>query len=269
MIDLHIHSHYSDGTNSLDELVDILKSKNITTFSLTDHDTVRGIIPMIQKSKKYDMTIVPGVEISSSIDDEILHILGYNIDYNNNQLKDFLSRMTSMFTDLTYKKLDMLNKKGLLNYSWDNVIKHCNFKSAIYSSDVYKSMIKDGYPYKLKDWPKFYKNTFSHVSQYFPRIVFPSPEECIEIILHSGGLPVLAHPKRYGNKDILFIKKLIPVGLKGIEVYYPFHDSNTTKQYYDIANEYNLIKTGGTDWHGELTTWDVEIGDYGVERLDF
>ncbi len=269
MIDLHIHSHYSDGTNSIQELIDILKFKKITTFSLTDHDTVLGVVPIIQEAEKNSIIVVPGVEISASINDEVLHILGYNIDFNNNQLKEYLNSITSTYTYITYDKLKMLNEKGILNYKWDNVINHSGFKSAIYSSDVYKSMIKDGYDFKLKDWPKFYKDTFSLVSQHFPNIVFPSPEEAIEIILHAGGIPVLAHPKRNGNNDVIFIKKLIPAGLKGIEVYYPFHDKTTTRKYNDIANTYNLIKTGGTDWHGEFTTWNVEIGDFGVEHLEF
>ena len=129
-------------------------------------------------------------------------------------------------------------------------------------------MIAEGAPYTLKDWPDFFN---SKINQYHGHFIekFPvHPSEVVEVINQPGGIAVFAHPARIGDADLKEMKLLLPHGLGGVEVYYPYHDTELVERYEFFANSNELIKTGGTDWHGsDLTTWNVEIGDYGLNNI--
>ncbi len=268
MIDLHIHSIFSDGTDSIDEILNIASGKNISAISLTDHDTTYGIPEIIKKAADKKIKIIPGVEISSVSNNQLIHILGYNIDINNSQLQDFLNIIGNYFTNFFCEQYSWLHKNHIIDYELDKILTYADFKQSVAASDILKAMIADGAPYTLKDWPEFYNKK---VRQYPSNFIEKFPvhaSEAVEVIKLSGGIPTFAHPARIGNADIKEMELLLPHGLGGIEVYYPYHDTELVNRYEEFADNHNLIKTGGTDWHGsELTTWNVEIGDYGINDL--
>ncbi|MDD2495141.1 MAG: PHP domain-containing protein [Tissierellia bacterium] len=268
MIDLHIHSMFSDGTDSLEDIVNIAHNKNIPAISLTDHDTTLGVLDIIKIAKNKNIKVVPGVEISSVSNGHLIHILGYNIDVHNNQLKDLLALVQDYFIKLFYDQYHWLRKNNIIDIDLEKILKHTEFKESLASLDILKTSIAEGAPYTLKDWPEFFNTKIKLFPGHFIEEFPIHPSEAVEVILNAGGLPVFAHPARIGNADINEMKLLLPHGLKGIEVYYPYHDKPLIDRYEEFANEHNLVKTGGTDWHGkELTTWNVEIGDCGVEKL--
>lgn len=265
MIDLHIHSKYSDGTNSIDEILEIVKNKNIPAIALTDHDTTFGIKEIIEKGKKENIQVIPGLEISSVSNGHIIHILGYNIDIENTQLQALLTIIGNYYNETFYEHYNWLYKNNIVDLDINKIIKHTEYKQALALSDILKTMIAYGAPYTLYDWPEFLNKKVllyhGHFIEKFP----VHPSEAVEVIRNAGGTAVFAHPARIGESDIKEMELLLPHGLGGVEVYYPYHDKKLVERYENFAMKNDLIKTGGTDWHGkELTTWNCEIGDYGV-----
>lgn len=268
MIDLHIHSIFSDGTDSIEDILNIVHKKNISAISLTDHDTTYGISDIINKAKEKNIKIIPGVEISSVSNNQLIHVLGYNIDTNNSQLQELLSLIGNYFTKFFCEQYNWLKKNHIIDYDLDKILTFTNFKQSVAASDILKAMIADGAPYTLKDWPEFYNEKIRQYPSNFIEKFPVHPSEAVEVISLSGGIPTFAHPARIGDSDLKEMELLLPHGLGGVEVYYPYHDISLTKRYEEFADNHNLIKTGGTDWHGsELTTWNVEIGDYGISDL--
>jgi len=268
MIDLHIHSMFSDGTDTIENVIEIAKNKRMPVFSLTDHDTTLGVKDIIEKASIQNIRVVPGVEISSVSNGHLLHILGYNIDIENSQLQDMLSEISNYYNQCFYEHYNWLYKNNIVNFPIEKIIDYAAYKQSIALPDILKAMIEDGSPYTLRDWPDFFNTRVSlypsHFVQNFP---FHS-SEVVEVITQAGGTAVFAHPARIGEDDIREMNILLPHGLGGVEVYYPYHDRWLTERYETFAMKNDLIQTGGTDWHGpELTTWNVEIGDYGINDI--
>ncbi|MDF2949931.1 MAG: putative metal-dependent phosphoesterase, family [Sedimentibacter sp.] len=268
MIDLHIHSRFSDGTDTIDDIIKIAKEKNIPAISLTDHDTTYGIKEITEKAKNENIIVVPGVEISSVSNGHLIHMLGYNIDIKNNQLQELLSLIGNYFKETFIEHYSYLVKNNIVDFDLDKIIKYTDYKQSIALPDILKAMIAEGAPYTLKDWPEFFNSKIKHYHGHFIEKFPVHPSEAVEVIRQAGGTAVFAHPARIGNDDLKEMKLLLPHGLGGIEVYYPYHDTELLERYEYFAAANDLLKTGGTDWHGkDLTTWNVEIGDYGVEDI--
>jgi len=265
MIDLHIHSDLSDGTDSIEAIVEIARQNGIKEFSLTDHDSVSGINRISSIASQYDMTVIPAIELTSVSNGHSIHMLGYLIDHANRQLLDFIKITNEYTTKYSLDMIAKLKRLGVIDYSAARVEKLMSFKDSIYLSDLIKAMIIDGHPYTLKDWPAFYMRTYNRFSYTFPERFPFSSADAVEIIIEAGGIPVFAHPARLGNEDLKEMDKLLPHGLGGVEVYYPYHDDKLNKRYNDFVSKHNLVATGGSDWHGDFTTWDAIIGQYGIK----
>jgi len=210
MIDLHIHSKYSDGTDSIDEIIKIAKGKNIPALSLTDHDTTFGVAEMIEKSKSENIKAIPGIEISSVSNGHLIHVLGYNIDITNIQLQDLLKKIGNYFTEKFLEHYTWLQKNHIIDIDLNKILKHSDFKQSLVLSDILKTMIDDGAPYTLKDWPEFFNSKIRlfpghHFIEDFP----VHPSEAVEVIKQARGIPVFAHPARIGNADLTEMELLL------------------------------------------------------------
>lgn len=268
MIDLHIHSRFSDGTDTIDEIIKIAKEKNIPALALTDHDTTYGVKEITEKAGKENIIVIPSVEISAVSNGHLIHILGYNIDINNSQLQQLLELIGNYFIETFCEHYNYLLKNNILDFGIDKIIKYADYKQSIALTDILKAMIAEGAPYTLKDWPEFFNSKINHYHGSFIEKFPVHTSEAVEVIKQAGGTAVFAHPARIGNADIKEMELLLPHGLGGVEVYYPHHDRELVERYELFAKSNDLLKTGGTDWHGsELTTWNVEIGDYGIKDI--
>lgn len=127
--DLHMHSHYSDGTNSPEELVLLAKKNNVKAIALSDHDTMDGVPELQKAAASNGIMVIPAIEISTSVGGLRIHILGYNIDCGNNSFKKFMNAMAEARTDNTRTMLNKLNSLGKLSYTWEEVLHHNPNKS--------------------------------------------------------------------------------------------------------------------------------------------
>jgi 3',5'-nucleoside bisphosphate phosphatase len=265
--DLHTHSTYSDGTDTPEELVWLAAQKGLSALAVSDHDTIEGVTKAQAEAEKWNIHILPAVEISTSVEGIRIHILGYGPDCAHPGLLRFLKEMSDARTQNTRRMLQKLQAAGKLKYAWEDVLRHHSGKSWLCSMDVFEAMRRDGFYKTRTEWKAFYHTYFGKNSPVYLDLEGFTAKAAIEVILAAGGIPVVAHPKLIG--DDRQIEKLIEYGLQGIEAYYPAHDEVDLARYLETAGKYNLLVTGGTDWHGDFTEWSVTMGDWGVDKENF
>ena len=289
-IDLHVHSNRSDGTFSPKELVDYGIKKNLAAIALTDHDTIDGLDEIINYadslrtntsafSKKQDLEsgslttsitipeIIPGIEFSTEYEGKDVHILGLYIDYKSEAfqkpLQDFVDsrdlRNEKMCSLLQGAGIDITYEKLLAEYP-GSVITRAHFGSYL---------LKHGY---IKSMPEaFDKYVGDHCPYFIPREKV-TPEQAVELILKANGVPVLAHPPLYHMSDSRLDKlvaSLTEAGLMGIEAVYSTYSSSEERDMRRLADKYDLLISGGSDFHGANKP-KLDLGNgYGKLYVDY
>lgn len=252
--DLHMHSVFSDGTDEVPAIVAKAKAAGLSLMSLTDHDTVKGVGLALEEGEKQGIKVLPGIEISTYAVCEV-HILGYNIDINNDRLLTRLAeiedkrheRIKTILTNLKKYNIEPDEEK-----IFDRI-------GTVGRMHIAKQLLAKGYCQTITE--AFDRYLGERGIAYVPskRI---TPLEGVKLIKAAGGLAVVAHPLIFcqnGKLDDL-IGGLKTYGLDGLEVYYPTHSLDDTAKLYDLAKKNRLIATGGTDYHG-LNKKGVEPGD--------
>ena len=252
--DLHMHTYYSDGYNTPERLIDKAKNQSIKILSITDHDSVNAISEATEYAKKFGIEVIPGVEISTDIRDTEVHILGYFVDPDNNDLEHYLN----FFREERYKRaIRMVKKLNILglDITIDDVLVFAK-NSAMGRPHIAQALLAKG---QVKSFfEAFYKYIGNHAPAY-ERKVHLSPQSAFKIISDAGGLSFIAHP---GNMPEILIKELIDAGVDGIEVIHPSHSPEQVKFYRGIVNEYFLLESGGSDFHGGKREDDENLGKF-------
>jgi len=240
--DLHTHTNYSDGFFSPTELVELAYKSGIELLSITDHDNVNGIEEAEKAASKYGIEIIPGVEISTDIRNTEIHILGYFIDPANAELEHYLS----FFRDERHKRakriVEKLNILGL-EISIGDVLKHVK-KGTIGRPHIAQALLENK---QVNSYYEAFNKYLGNNAPAYEKKVHLSPQSAFKIISDAGGLSFIAHP---GNMPEILIKELIEDGVDGIEVIHPSHSADRTKFYRGIVNQYYLLESGGSDFHG-------------------
>ena len=261
--DLHLHSTYSDGSFSPEELVKMAQEKNISTIAIADHDTVEGTAEAIKAGWEYDIEVIPALEFSTYWGKAEIHILGYEIDYEQKDLLEKINEIFEARKDRAQKMISLLQKQGV-EISFKQV-KDLAGDKYIGRPHIARSLIKKGYINEIGE--AFSEQYIGNGGQaYVPKYKL-EPAEAIQLIKKAGGIPVLAHPvfinhgQPLRRKEIL---ELVDVGLEGVEVFHSKHTKSDSQYYKKLAEEFDLLITGGTDFHGENNP-GVKIGDIILE----
>jgi len=263
--DLHIHTRFSDGLLSPEEVVREAKKAGLTTIAISDHDAIDGIDPAMAEAKKIGIEVIPAVEFSTDIPGTEVHILGYYIDHRSEELVQLLKKIQEDRLHRIDKIVDKLEKAGV-DINKDRVLQLAGDGSAG-RPHVARVLVEEKRVSTVGE--AFEKYLSLGGPAYVPHFKL-TPVQAIEMILKVGGVPVLAHPA-VSRKDEI-IGDLVKAGLKGIEVYYSKHSEETVRKYLGIAKQYGLIVTGGSDFHGKGMMRDVYLGmvklpDEDVRRL--
>ena len=245
-IDLHIHSTASDGTLSPRQIVELAKSQGLKAIAITDHDTVSGYEEAALVGKELGIEVIPGIEISTKYSGPI-HILGYYINPNSEELAPVLNWVVEDRDRRNRKMAKLMADDGLpvcyedMQQRFGNVIGRPHFGQLLVELGLAKS-VNDAFDRFIEKGQKY----------YMPRS-FLSIESCIELICHAGGTAVLAHPFQYRRNDEELrelIEHCMESGLGGIECRYSGYNAQQVEYLENLADEYGLIKTGGSDFHG-------------------
>jgi len=266
--DLHLHSVFSDGTDTPGELCDLSISNNIKVISITDHDSIEGIKYLQNDDKAKSVNIIPGIEISTVYNHKYLHMLGYYIDIHNKSLIEFIKLISVEKTENTRINFENALSKGCFSYSWARVLEINNGQPSISGVHVVKAMELDNYRIAgMSVWDMFHKYFWAE-SPDFIETETMTGYDAIDIILKSDGLPIIAHPKSIGDDGI--ISDLIKYGVKGLEVFHPIHRQLEIEKYQQMAINNNLLITGGSDWHGKNNNPNITvIGMTGLEHREY
>ena len=252
--DLHTHTIYSDGSLSPVELIDKALLNGIKILSITDHDSINGVVEAVSYGKSVGVEIIPGVEISTDVEDKEVHLLGYFIDIENVNLINYLTFFRMERLNRAKRIIEKLNYLGI-NISIDDVVKRAKYSSigrphianALVELGVVNNFYEAFEKYLRDNGPAYEKK--NHLSAY----------SAIKLIGDAGGLTVLAHP---GFVSESILTSLIKSGIDGIEVIHPSHNDSQIKFYRGIVNSFFMLQTGGSDFHGGAKNDEQNLGKF-------
>jgi 3',5'-nucleoside bisphosphate phosphatase len=244
--DLHIHSYYSDGSESPFNIIKKAKEKGFNTISITDHETFDAVEEAKEAAKLYDIQLIPGVEISTFTGRSEVHILGYFKSIKNTELLEVIEGMQKARFERVVKMVEKLKKHGV-EIEIADIVK-------VYSKNVVTRLHVAMVILQKREYATTMREVFDKYIGFNAPCFVPrdktTASETIKLILDFKGIPVLAHPGVSSIDES--IPKLISAGLKGIEVFYPIHSKKQRKQYLELAESNNLLITGGSDCHGKF-----------------
>jgi len=241
--DLHLHTFFSDGTFSPEEVVAHGRRLGFACLALTDHDTLEGCERMATACAAERIEFIPGSELTAEFGEHELHILGYGFDVKHPRLLSELTKFQAVRQNRIREMVGRINELGTpLDVEEVLALANCRAPGRPH---VARALVKASQCASLDEaFERFLKR---HRPAWVPKAKM-SALEAIALIHEAGGLAVMAHPGL--NKCDEVIPELVKAGLDGIEVYHTKHTNNTAAHYLNITKQYGLLVTGGSDCHG-------------------
>lgn len=256
LCDLHTHSIYSDGTYTPQQLVKAAKGAGLAALVLSDHNTVGGLPSFLAAAEGTGVEAIPGIEFSTEYRGKELHILGLYLPKESYGaidalLQKFLAQKEQSNRDLVHK----LNGEGI-HIDYDVICSKA--AGRINRAVIAAEMVEKGYCQSVKE---AFSLWLSEKRGYYRPPVRTDAYEVIRFIKSIGAAAVLAHPFLNFSEEELreFLPRAVEEGLDGMEVYYPLYDAATTRLALQITQEFHLLPSGGSDFHGANKP-DISIG---------
>ena len=253
-VDLHLHSTASDGQYSPSELVAMALEHNLLAIAITDHDTTAGIDEALEAVRGTGLEVIPGVEISCDVSYGEVHLLGYYLDHHHPALQ---GKLRAMRDARLQRAKGILSKLATLGFPlpWQAVAELASGDS-VGRPHIARAMVNLGYVASTDEaFVYLDRNGPAYVERY--KI---SPVDAVSLIKEARGLPVLAHPLQVTH----ILPVLVERGLVGLEVYYNGYSPEDTQGLADLARKFDLIPTGGSDFHGKGVLYTTEMGSVKV-----
>lgn len=256
-IDLHVHSTFSDGSETTEKLVELAVEAGLAAFALTDHDTTDGYQSAYEAAGKHNtglpkdeqLEVLPGVEISAAYKKGDIHILGLLVNPDDSEFNALLKSAERERISRNIKMIDNLKSAGL-PISYEEIVGSAP-DSIITRAHFGKYLVDKGI---VKDYPSAFEKYLGDNTPYYVARKFTSPKDAIAGIINAGGVPVLAHPIIYRlpiPELEELVDTLIDYGLRGIETIYSSHSKQDENYVRGLAKRKGLIITGGSDFHGK------------------
>lgn len=259
LVDLHLHSTFSDGTYTPTQLVEQAVAAKISIIALTDHDTLNGIPEFFAAGKKFGLQVIPGVELGSQAAEASVHILGYGVRSDNEPLLTNMLRLRHARETRLQKILGKLKEHGILVQ-----VEECDPRNrAVGRPHVAKAMVAKGYVHGVQE--AFDKYLGRGKPCYVPQPKL-TPLEAVTLIHGAGGLAVLAHPEEVGDRELI-TRIFEDVPFDGIEVYHPSarNVADAYQFWQDFAVTRHKLITGGSDFHGHADRYPRHLGEFAVQ----
>ncbi len=257
MIDLHMHSTFSDGSLTPEELLATAVQAQLSAIALTDHDSTRGLPRFLEAARGTTVRALPGVEISADFEGGTMHMLGYFIRHDDPKLNEGLEWIRNGRELRNAEILRKLNELGC-DLTWDEVKSYAG-EDVVGRPHFAQAMIAKGF---IKEKDEAFDRYLGRGKPAYAERLRYTPVASAQLIRDAGGVAVLAHPFTL-NLGMTALRALLvelkSAGLDGIEVYYSEHNSDLQRQYHQLAKELNLVATGGSDFHGALSP-DIRMG---------
>ncbi|UWG98651.1 PHP domain-containing protein [Dehalobacter sp. DCM] len=255
--DLHCHTTESDGVCTPAQVVRQAWEVGLKAVAITDHDTISGWSEAEKAGKQYHITVLKGIEINTDWEGREVHILGYALNANDDNLATRLSELREKRVQRIKKMIGKLSQCGV-DIAFEDVLKHAEGDS-IGRPHIAQALIEK----KVVDNVHIAFDKYLKIGRpaYVPRNKL-DPAEAIRIIRDAGGVAVVAHPGSFCTAQE--ISQWVKVGLQGIEVFHPENSADDRWRLTKIAKQNGLIITGGSDYHGHSVKPGINLGDWGV-----
>jgi len=271
-IDLHAHTTASDGVSTPAELVELALEQGLSLLAITDHDSTDGVPAALIRAAGTSLEVWPGIEISTDVPQAEVHMLGYFVDVTKPDFQETLGKLRDSRILRAQRMVEKLNALGM-SLTYERV-RQLAGTGAVGRPHVAQAMVEKGYVQNSRDAFNLYlgRNGPAYVERFKL-----TPSEALQLIRSAGGMPVLAHPtyitpgEGSGFDLTTFVRELVEVGLVGIECYYGDYPPETVESLCEIARQFDLIPTGGSDFHGRgihaANLGDLKIPDESIERM--
>ncbi len=241
--DLHLHTHFSDGTDAPQHVVELAKQAGLSIIAITDHDNTEALPLAAPAAKRHGIELIAGIEMSASAEGEEVHVLGFLIEVDTPALQQHLTAQQARRVERVREMVKRLTRAGV-TIDAEEVLAVAG-QGTVGRPHVAQVLLKHGY--------------ISTLSEAFSRYIGPKnpgfvpgsplqPSRIIRVIRAAGGVPVLAHPVYLKRDDL--IEQFVKDGLAGLEVYHSGHEPDIVRRYERLADRLQLLKTGGSDYHG-------------------
>jgi predicted metal-dependent phosphoesterase TrpH len=224
-------------------LVQLAIKQGLNVIAITDHDTTNGI-EEAQRAAQGSPVVIPGIELSAEDAGGDVHTLGYFMNIHDAAFQEHLARFRDERLQRARRVVDKLAALGL-PLEWDQVMAMTE-SGSVGRAHIARAMVEAGYVGSVKEAFDRYLQVGGPAYVARRRL---SPEEAIELIHSAGGVAVLAHPGLVPHYESLLVERMIPAGLDGIEVVHPDNPPPVEQRARELAQRYNLIMTGGSDFH--------------------
>jgi len=258
-VDLHLHTTASDGVLTPSQLVVAAVRCGLRVIAITDHDSTEGIAEALEAAQAYpSLTVIPGVELSTDIPKGEVHILGYYIDYRDAEFQARLHRLRHSRVDRAQRMLAKLERLGM-PLRWERVLELAD-GGAVGRPHIARALMEAGY---VASFQEAFERYIGRDGPAYAERDKLTPPEAVALLARVGGLPVLSHP---GDLDGLdgYLAQLKEAGLVGVEAYYNGYDPQISHRLLEAARRYQLIVTGGSDYHGHGGKGEAELGSLEV-----
>src|SRR5579884_2074690 len=269
-VDLHLHTTLSDGRLTPCELVRHAHARGVRWLAITDHDTTDGLPEAEAEAARLGLELIPGIELSTDLGALSVHVLGYFLAYKDPVLQE---RLALLRDDRVYRARRMVERLGELGYpiAWERVLQIAG-EGVVGRPHIAQALLEAGYVGSITE--AFDRFIADHGPAYVERMKL-TPAEAIAMVHAAGGVAAVAHPYDAPDVDAL-VADLAAAGIDGVETYYQGYTPERVGHLADLAAEYGLVPTGGSDYHGfpmgSATEVDNDVGsvlvpDDTVDRL--
>jgi predicted metal-dependent phosphoesterase TrpH len=257
--DLHIHTNASDGIFTPQEILIQAERAGLSHIAITDHDTVTGLLAIAESHhSSLSPSVIPGLELSTDLPRNEVHILGYYIDVTHAELNRQIKIIAADRFNRAERIVHKLIKLGF-PVSYQRVLEIAGKSTAVGRPHIAAALLEKGYFTTMEE--VFDNLLKKNKPAYIPHYKL-TPQETVDLIKLAGGVPVLAHPGLVGNDQIVL--DTIRLGIGGIEVYHPKHTQQQVEKYHELAARHSLAITGGSDFHGIPGRFPERLGEFTI-----
>jgi len=281
-VDLHIHSTCSDGSFTPREVVELAKAKGLKAIAIADHDTVEGVAKAVAAGQESGVEVVPAVELSIKHEPEKdfveLHLLGYFIDHQDEELTDIFGRIVQARIEQKIRQIKVLQEDGI-DVSVEEVF---SLVRGVPGRPHIAEVVMRRNPGRFASKEELFAEYLTVGGKAYTKRSFSlTLAEAIQVVVKAGGVPVLAHPGAYDkvNDVEAMIHRAQETGVQGLEIAYTYNKNRPhygmaltemqalMSRFEALADKLGLVKTGGSDFHGEGK--DIELGEMGMTCVEF
>ncbi|AGX44029.1 PHP domain-containing protein [Clostridium saccharobutylicum] len=259
-VDFHVHTSCSDGTLSPKEVIQRANKNNVKCLSITDHDTLSGLTDAIDEALNYDITLIPGIELSTQHNDESIHILGFFKDnsFKNEELIEELNKIKNHRILRAKSIVNKLKEEFNIEISFEKILK--DSKDTVARPHIARAIINSGYPYTFEE---IFDNFIGKGCKAYVPTLKLSTLEGVKLLKKYNALVFLAHPKLISKSNLT---EFLSMSFDGIEGIYCQNTIKETINFLKFADENNLLVSCGSDFHGNIES-DTRHGDIGSMEL--